>query len=205
MRHKRSNLSGANIIYHPSFCCDCKAKINFIFIAFLHSPALLFLLTLHLQQTFTLISFSFAMNDVTFSGPSSAADSKGRIDFISELPFDIVTDNIIPRILDYDHQPLNLHEEWIYFSVCSSWSQRIASSGMAIRIEGHWLLTKEDWMCIKALAPYIQRLLLPMGAPDSICNLLEYARLSSLITLTITSMRNGTYIHLNTTTNSPLS
>lgn len=144
------------------------------------------------------------MNDIAFSGPSSATDSKKRIDFISELPFDLVADNIIPRILDDDDQPLNLHEEWTYFSISRTWSQRIASSGMAIRIAGHSLVTKEDWMRVKALVPYVQTLLLAMDVPDSISNLFEYACFSSLTTLTVTSKRNGTYIYLNTTTNCPL-
>ncbi|CDS08371.1 hypothetical protein LRAMOSA02319 [Lichtheimia ramosa] len=49
-----------------------------------------------------------------------------RVDFISQLPFDIVGQHIVPTIMK--HQPTDLYNQWPYLHVSQTWRTRLLQS-----------------------------------------------------------------------------
>ncbi|KAJ8657668.1 hypothetical protein O0I10_006734 [Lichtheimia ornata] len=113
--------------------------------------------------------------------------SQKPIDFVSELPLEIVAEHIVPRIMERHGRTFNLHGRQNYFSVCTTWSKRIAENDKSIRfnLESERLSLRLDWMRVRAVAPCIKTLTVATRSVRSIFKLVEYAHFSSLRNLTI--------------------
>ncbi|CDH61005.1 predicted protein [Lichtheimia corymbifera JMRC:FSU:9682] len=102
-----------------------------------------------------------------------------RIDFVSELPLEVVTSNLIPRI--FGHQALiTIGEEEGYLDVCSTWRQRIAMTGGLEFVIWPRLLAERDYHHIQDMAPYIKALVVLQPRDDIISTLAERIQFHAL-------------------------
>lgn len=110
-------------------------------------------------------------------GDAIPADTTNGVDFISELPLDIVTDNIIPRIMGQEGRASDLRRPRNYFALCTTWMPRISQSDDTIQfnLECNKLSTREDWMRVRAMSVYIKKLSLTAYSTPTICDLTRYA------------------------------
>lgn len=155
---------------------------------FSHSP----------QPLLTFMTFGQDMDDISCDSPSLVDTSK-RVDFISELPLEIVVECIVPRIMEYHGRAFNLIGRQNYFAVCTTWSKRIAENNDSIHfnLESDRLSSKLDFMRVKAVAPYIKTLIVVTRSVASIFKLFHYGQLSSLHNLTIKGKDVDDDVHTN--------
>ncbi|KAJ8657566.1 hypothetical protein O0I10_006630 [Lichtheimia ornata] len=80
-----------------------------------------------------------------------------RIDFISKLPLDIVTQNIVPRLLQ-NETTIHVENPSSYFDVCRTWRQRMAAAnGLDFEI-GPEDLSVEGFLRVWDMAPFLRSL-----------------------------------------------
>lgn len=122
---------------------------------------------------------------------ASAEDSTTRVDFISELPFEIVMDNIIPRIIHKNDGIVSLRNRQNYFAVCTTWSKRIAASddNLHFCIYSNNAFLKADWMRVEAVAEHLNVLTVAVSNQKAMSNVIRHAHFPSLTDLTMI----GTY------------
>lgn len=110
-----------------------------------------------------------------------------RMDFVSSLPLEVVTSNLMPRILR--HQALiTIGEEEGYLNVCSTWRQRIAMTDglefvMVVMESPH--LEARDYHHIQDVAPYIKSLTMLHVQGHIVSTLAERFKLQALKSLYI--------------------
>lgn len=141
---------------------------------------------------FTPMSSRHLMNTPTCAD-SSTGDTNKPVDFMSELPLEIVMENLVPRILHRKDRVFNLCSRHTYISVCTTWSNRIAACAESIHFSNGDTkdFSKHAWMRVQAVAGYIKPLTIAASNPTAILNLLRYANFSSLDNLTITGKGSG--------------
>lgn len=118
---------------------------------------------------------------------TSAVDSTTRVDFISELPFEIVMDNIIPRIMRKEDDIINLRDRECYFAVCTMWSKRIAASddNIHFHIYSNNAFLHADWMRVEAVAEHLKTLTVAASNHKAMSNLIQHGHFASLTDLTM--------------------
>lgn len=112
-----------------------------------------------------------------------------RIDFLSELPLDVVIYNIVPRILSEGPTPFRLDIPNNYLDVCHTWCKRIMmiAGSMHCAIGSLFLISKQQERRLETAAPYIKRLYIATINEKCINQLANIVKFSSLNELTITS------------------
>lgn len=113
-----------------------------------------------------------------------------RVDFVSQLPFDLVISNLIPRIL-HDQPALEIGKQKGYFDVCHTWRQRIAlAGGLPFRI-GPGALSVHGYRQLSDIAPYLQWLSVSQEEQhEHIPKLIHCAQFTSLQRLDIKGIQN---------------
>ncbi|CDS11782.1 hypothetical protein LRAMOSA04045 [Lichtheimia ramosa] len=113
--------------------------------------------------------------------------SNKRVDFMSELPLDIVMYNLVPRILSERPRPFRLDIPNNYLDVCRTWCQRIlmASGSMRCSIRSMFLISKYQERLLDVAGPYVRRLDIAAISDKSINQLADTVMFFSLSELTI--------------------
>lgn len=110
-----------------------------------------------------------------------------RIDFISKLPLDVVTQNIVPRILG-GQSIVKLGKYCGYFDVCRTWRQRLAmADGLEYEV-GDQDLSKDGYQRVSHLAPFMRSLTVAQPGKEMLSKLISRGRFESLKQLTIYGM-----------------
>lgn len=126
----------------------------------------------------------------TYPNDASASNkSNKRLDFLSELPLDVVIYNIVPRILSEGPTPFRLDIPNNYSDVCRTWCKRImmVAGSMYCGIGSLFLISKQQERRLVTAAPYVKRLDIATTNEKCINQLANAVKFSSLNELTITS------------------
>ncbi|KAJ8652817.1 hypothetical protein O0I10_011556 [Lichtheimia ornata] len=107
-----------------------------------------------------------------------------RVDFISKLPLNIVTENIVPRILGGQLR-VKLGKRCDYFDVCRTWRKRMAmAEGLEFEI-GDEGLSKDGYQRISHLAPFMRTLTVAQPGNEMLSKITSRGKFESLQQLTI--------------------
>lgn len=126
---------------------------------------------------------------------SSRPDTKKRVDFIMELPLEIVVCYILPKVLSVF---CNLPELSPCFQVCRAWNERMIPRVGNIRffmLRNDHAWSVEDWMQVDAFTPHIKTLVINGSTPSVIWPLAERLRFPSLCDLTLQGKDDQCYPH----------
>ncbi|CDS09581.1 hypothetical protein LRAMOSA10941 [Lichtheimia ramosa] len=143
------------------------------------------------------MSWHLGMNTPTPTSPNDLHGSNKRIDFISELPLDVVVYNIVPRILSGGPIALRLDIPNSYLDVCRTWCERfmVVAGNMRCRIRRLFSLSKQQEMRLKAAGPYVRRLDVIAISDQSINQLAGTVKFTCLSELTISMNGSQTAYH----------
>lgn len=119
-------------------------------------------------------------------GSSSTPDTKKQVDFITDLPLEVVLCYIVPRIVMDDFY---LPKPLPCFQVCRAWNERIVPvlTGIPFYMrfnEGLW--STDDWMFVESVTPYIKSLFIGKTTPFIISQLARRLQFPSINDLTLT-------------------
>lgn len=125
----------------------------------------------------------------------SRPDTQKRVDFITELPLEIVICYIVPKVLPV---VCNFPELSPCFQVCRAWNERmiprVGNICFFMRCNDNaWSV--EDWMQVDAFAPHIKTLAISGSTPSTIWPLAKRLRLPSLCDLTLKGRGDQLYSH----------
>ncbi|KAJ8657662.1 hypothetical protein O0I10_006728 [Lichtheimia ornata] len=119
----------------------------------------------------------------TAAAKTNTSSSNKRIDFISELPIDVVSTNIIPRFM-----PVLLSTGCCpYLYVSHTWHQRIIQHGLSIEVDYEAPSFREGHEQLIRFTPYVKSLDLIVRKEKHLVNLLSRAKFSSLKRLKLAS------------------
>ncbi|CDH60854.1 predicted protein [Lichtheimia corymbifera JMRC:FSU:9682] len=118
---------------------------------------------------------------------ASTTATKKCVDFIRDLPWEIVKCYIVPRIFGEGRPIVRLSQPYPYLDVSRSWTKRIISADDDIHfiLGVDHALSDHHSMRLRLLAPYIKSLSLPDFGARNIPELLKCGRLLSLTKLNI--------------------
>lgn len=123
------------------------------------------------------------------NGPASTTAIKKCVDFISDLPWDIVSAHIMPRILgEGPRSPAHrLERSCGYMDVSSTWAKRIISAykGNYFVLDADHTLSDKCCTRIRMLAPYMESLSLRNLGAQYIPQFLKCHMLETLTRLRI--------------------
>ncbi|CDH60861.1 predicted protein [Lichtheimia corymbifera JMRC:FSU:9682] len=118
---------------------------------------------------------------------ASTTAAKKCVDFISDLPWEIVKSNIVPRILGEGRPVFRLSQPWPYLDVCSTWTRLIvlADDSFYFILGSRYKLSGDYGGRISMVAPYIKTLAMFLYNEESMDILLKSGTLMALTKLTI--------------------
>ncbi|CDS06464.1 hypothetical protein LRAMOSA08992 [Lichtheimia ramosa] len=111
------------------------------------------------------------------------APATRRIDFVSELPFELVSSLILPDVLS-----LPYYHAFPYLQVCKTWRQRVLQSSQ-LHYKSFGQLTQGDMNLMVAYAPYLHKIEIGSPAPLPMNFFAKFTRLQSL-SLTLPSQND---------------
>ena len=151
---------------------------------------------LSLNSTVFFLFHPYSMTISNTRSPSNANDSTlpqsndNRIDFISELPMELVMANILPRIFDTDSTVIfSLDDPDSYFDVCSEWSRRIAFFGgdtITFSVGSNNPLTKRACRRLRVVSSCIKTLCMAPSSEEYIQGLIRCTEFRMVSKLQVT-------------------
>ncbi|KAI7874846.1 hypothetical protein K492DRAFT_174070 [Lichtheimia hyalospora FSU 10163] len=130
-----------------------------------------------------------------FHNRATKKKKRNRVDFMTELPLDVVLSYLVPKILNA--QPmLEIGKQRSYFNVCRNWRQRIAmADGLRFHI-GPDRLPRNGYDQLSDIAPYIQWLSVSHEEHENLLKIPQSTSYMSLQRLDITESVTRSSGHL---------